>query len=412
MDSVRALISVLLMLSVSTAYGQTYPECSQDHPGRQHRLESLAKNGDSRMAYSAAGHAVLYAVERYGLKDFVTKAETDAAMSRMYDFLKWKLVSPTAVATTWASNGYQHFDRAYVDEAAAALLGCMKGTGTAPLFVMPDWMIQFIVMSSSGTPDKALIAQALEKYGIPVPLRDELADKIMTQVLTKTFQAIAAVSALMPRQYDIDNRLIDLAVQGKKAQKSGQLAAAGAKAGGGKGGGLPTTKTATGSGGNAAAYEARIRELEAMVQDLQKTVADLEARLANPAKEAPAEAKPSGEAPAKETARDLGPTDIAYMDVDLKLTPPEGGRATVEVNGSAVGTHSQYADIRLNDLLRPGYRNQVKVTFTAPAARKAAGQMHVMARVKPESGWTTIHSFTPKEDQLNDTFDVPFRSTP
>lgn len=167
---------------------------------------------------------------------------------------------------------------------------------------------------------------------------------------------------------------------------------------------MPGATTPTG----AAAYEARIRELEARVQDLQKTVAILEGRLADAAKSAPG----AGVGAPAQAAAELLPTDIAYRDVDLKVTPPEGGRATIEVNGTVVGTHSKYADVRLNDQLRPGHRNQVKVTFTAAAAGKAAGELQVVARVKPESGWTTIHSFSATEDQREDTFSVPFRSAP
>src|SRR4051795_7224283 len=77
---------------------QTYPPCSQDHPGHEHRAESLIKNGDASMARSAGGHAVLYAIERYGLSGYITSAEKDAAIGKMYDFLKWKMYSPANVA--------------------------------------------------------------------------------------------------------------------------------------------------------------------------------------------------------------------------------------------------------------------------------------------------------------------------
>jgi hypothetical protein len=89
-------------------------------------MESLAKHGDARMGMSAAGHAALYAIQRFHLEDFkVSQADIDRAQKEVYEFLKWKLGSATAVAAQFVSAGYQHFDRAYSDEAAAALLGAI-----------------------------------------------------------------------------------------------------------------------------------------------------------------------------------------------------------------------------------------------------------------------------------------------
>ncbi len=121
-----SFMSIALGWAVTFGVGParaTYPSCPQAHPGHEHRLESLVKNGDSKMVRSAAGHAVTYAVIRYGIKDIVTEADKTRAAGEMYNFICWKLGSPSAAAAQWLTAGYQHFDRAYVDEAAAALLG-------------------------------------------------------------------------------------------------------------------------------------------------------------------------------------------------------------------------------------------------------------------------------------------------
>lgn len=116
------LVAALALFAVVSAAEAQYPKCSQPHVGKQHRAESLAKRGDARMAKSAAGHAVRYAIERYGLKDIVTNADIAHADREMYDFLSWKLGNPSLVAAQWLTAGYQHFD-SHADEAAAALLG-------------------------------------------------------------------------------------------------------------------------------------------------------------------------------------------------------------------------------------------------------------------------------------------------
>lgn len=100
-----------------------YPPCPQKHVGRQHRAESLAKRGDSRMVHSAVGHTLDYAVIRYGISDIVNPADKARATAELYDFLCWKMGSTSAVAAQWLTAGYEHYDRGYVDEAAFALLG-------------------------------------------------------------------------------------------------------------------------------------------------------------------------------------------------------------------------------------------------------------------------------------------------
>jgi hypothetical protein len=101
---------------------KTYPHCTRKHPGRQHRAESLVKQGDSRMALSAARHTVRYAIDRYGIQDIVTEADIDRADDDVYRFYSWKLGNPALVAAQWLTAGYQHFD-SHADEAAASLLG-------------------------------------------------------------------------------------------------------------------------------------------------------------------------------------------------------------------------------------------------------------------------------------------------
>jgi hypothetical protein len=115
------LIGVLATFLLALA-PPPYPKCNRRHPGRQHRMESLAKQGDSRMGLSAAGHSVRYAIHRYSISDIVTEADIARADKDMYEFLKWKTGSASLLAAQWLTAGYQHYD-SHADEAAASLLG-------------------------------------------------------------------------------------------------------------------------------------------------------------------------------------------------------------------------------------------------------------------------------------------------
>jgi len=97
--------------------------CNRGHPGRTDRTLYAAQNGDATTAKRVARHVTRYAVRRYHMEGLVTDAQISAADDKVYNFLKWKLGGPTPVAVTWVSHGFAHFDRAYVDEAAAVLLG-------------------------------------------------------------------------------------------------------------------------------------------------------------------------------------------------------------------------------------------------------------------------------------------------
>lgn len=152
--NLKGAIGAIGMLMGLSANGPTYPPCPFGHASYQHRLESLAKNGDSEMARSAARHAVRYAIVRYGIKDIVTDADIAKADGEMYDYLSWKLGNPAAVAAQWLTAGYQHFDHS-ADEAAAALLGYeLPGPGAQVRFPkeLTDWLkAQVDTLGSSDT---------------------------------------------------------------------------------------------------------------------------------------------------------------------------------------------------------------------------------------------------------------------
>lgn len=253
-----------------TAPPPEYPKCSQTHAGRQNRVEMVYKNGDSRMTDSVAGHITLYAVERYGLEDLVTEADIKAARKRMYDFLKWKFYSPSGVMTEFVANGYQHFDKGYVDEAAASLLGILEIKESKPWFVMPPWIIRYIASTMSESPSQAAVSTVLRNLGIPSPYQDDWAKKVYEQIVAKSLDTVATVEDLMPRNFDIDNRAVELAIASRKQA----MAEADDN--------LPVPGRSGELGGKSAqpdsASAARLADLERRLAELEKRMAAVEAR--------------------------------------------------------------------------------------------------------------------------------------
>src|SRR5689334_9156914 len=106
--------------------------CTQDHPGESERSRDVVMKGDSHMSKAVSTHVVKYAIQRFRLDSYVTPADIARAENEMYSFLKWKLGNPTAIAGQFVTAGYQHFDRAFSYEAAAALVGSSLPQETKP----------------------------------------------------------------------------------------------------------------------------------------------------------------------------------------------------------------------------------------------------------------------------------------
>lgn len=222
----NACLALFAFLQFTPAHGaQALPKCSQDHPGQQHRRESLLKRGDSRMTFSAAGHATKFAVERFRLQDLVTEADIERVSKQMYDFLVWKLGSPTAAASQWLTAGYQHFDKGYSDEAAGMLLGVIDFQKKDPELKLPKWMQDYIKAKVAESGEG--IATALTAYGVPEPLAKllgGLAEKELAKIADRN-----TVGVFMPKSFDVDNRLVDAAIAARRsASRSGSPAASGA----------------------------------------------------------------------------------------------------------------------------------------------------------------------------------------
>ena len=87
------------------------------------RAKYALTKGDVKVARNVAARTTAHAVKRFNLRGLVSAQKINSTKGHMYDFLKWKLGSPSAVAAQWVTANYRHFEKAYSDEAAGIMLG-------------------------------------------------------------------------------------------------------------------------------------------------------------------------------------------------------------------------------------------------------------------------------------------------
>jgi hypothetical protein len=223
----RTLITTALAtLTLCLAARADRPDCDQNHPNHQNRLEDSIKKGDAEIAKKVAKHVVKYAIQRYALDGIVTEAEIDNAKDRMYSFLKWKLGSPSAVCGQWVSAGYGHFDKAYSDEAGALLIGIFRFADKEPEILVPDWL-QKALVAQAGSSGPA-IAAVLTTYGVPEVVAKPIGDKIAAELAKATERN--TVGYYLPKEFDYDNKLLNAAVTARRAYEEARKAEAKKKA--------------------------------------------------------------------------------------------------------------------------------------------------------------------------------------
>jgi hypothetical protein len=191
------------------------PKCKQDHPGRTDRAMALAKNGDSKSLKKVAKHTVKYALKRYAIEDLVSETDIERAEKQLYRLLDWKLGSVSAAAAQWVSAGYQHFDKAYVDEAAGLLLGVLEFDNKEPDLKVPTWLQDYLKgkVSESG---EAISMYMQNQWGVPKPVADVIGNKVEAELMKATERNIVGYN--IPKKFDIDNRLVEGAIEARRAR--------------------------------------------------------------------------------------------------------------------------------------------------------------------------------------------------
>ena len=178
------------------------------HPGRALRVKQCLR-GDSRTTRSVAGHTTAFAIERFKIGDLVANGDVERAQREMYDLLKWKLGNPTAVCVTYVAHGYRHFERAYSDEAAAALLGfdLPNERGGRASFQLPPELVNLnLRLEQAMIPAAVAVLQAL--YGIPAAVGKPL----LELYIREKHEFIGRLGINIPKRYDFPNGLVTMTI--------------------------------------------------------------------------------------------------------------------------------------------------------------------------------------------------------
>jgi hypothetical protein len=197
------LLPGLLVVSVVPAMAQKW-KIKDPIKSAERTMESVTE-GDTKKSKEIVSHTIGYAIDHYKLKDIISKADIDRAHGDLYDFLKWEMGSPTAIAGLYTTAGYEHFERRFGDEAAASLMGVdHPGENGKPDIVLPKTVATLFkaLVDSLGA---QAAAQLQQQYGLPPAVSRE----VVGMLTGAGKQAIDHLGFNMPKSWDIDNRLVD-----------------------------------------------------------------------------------------------------------------------------------------------------------------------------------------------------------
>src|SRR6267143_6035201 len=209
--SCTVAISVICVLAaVSSATAQSL---KIKNPAKAlERSVQAYTEGDSKISMDVVHRTTSYAIDRYKLKDLVKDADIKHAHKELYEFLKWKLGSPTAIAAQYAGAGYSHFQKAYSDEAAAALMGAELPGDGSPGMTLPKTVTEHLKALLTNGIDRA--SADLQQRGIP----PEVSKLVLNQLAQAGGKSIDRIGFNMPKNWDIDNRLVETLIEARRKQ--------------------------------------------------------------------------------------------------------------------------------------------------------------------------------------------------
>lgn len=387
-----------LTFFASDAWAQDRPACHQDHPNGARRRESLLKAGDAKMAHKAAGHTVIYAVHRYGLQEFFGDAEIAAAADEMYGFLKWKLGSPLLVATQWGTGGYQHFDKTYVDEAAAILLGVVDFEDVEPELKIPPFLQDWLQTQVGKTSDAVSVALVAE--GVP-PIIAEQLGRLAEQALQGLYDR-NKVGVFLPKSYDVDNRLVETAVLAKRGvfrPEKLRETGAGLPAPGGYGTRGADGATAPGAPGSGRASDPvphpspvdapELEALEARIAELEARVAELERRLSTTV-------GVGGPGGSEVTGRGYEGITLQYYSIS------GAAEIQVAVNDLLVGIYTENNTLDLTPYLVGGRMNKISYVAT-----DGSGKITINGRLAGVDQNMKLYDVSLSQERSSDGITIP-----
>jgi hypothetical protein len=153
---------------------------------------------------------VKHALKRFDIADLVDEKKTKKARKEVYEFLKWKLGSPTAICAQYITAGQKHFNKGYSDEAAAALLGTQLPGDNSVEMKLPTAFTK--VLQGAVDVHGAGASAFLLTYGIP-PM---VSDLIIGKLTGAANKSIGRLGFNMPKKWDVDNKLVKAIIDSKR----------------------------------------------------------------------------------------------------------------------------------------------------------------------------------------------------
>jgi hypothetical protein len=142
----HAVVATVSILFLALFFTQTFQIAFVD---KTERAAKCVTNGDAKVSKSIAKKVVKHAMKKYEIDDLVNDESRKKARKQVYAFLKWKLGNPSAICAQYVTAGQKHFNKAYRDEAAAALLGFNLPNEKAgrATFQLPPELVDFWIMT-------------------------------------------------------------------------------------------------------------------------------------------------------------------------------------------------------------------------------------------------------------------------
>jgi len=203
-------------------FHKTLKEITKD-PGR---VAECAK-GDTKVVRKIVSGTIKHAKEKYKITSVVDANDEKRSDKEMYDFLKWKIGSPSAVCGQYITGGQKHFNRGYGDEAAASLLGMeLPGSGQAKFPKRISDQLKAQIKSCADQVAGAVAGKApASQAPASQPATDKLTAQAMEKISASCKQQVDKLRQQLEKDYSIPPELQDMAIK-----KISEAAVAGTKA--------------------------------------------------------------------------------------------------------------------------------------------------------------------------------------
>ena len=223
---VGAIFSLQMLIGVAPAeakFHKTLQEVAKD-PGRA----AECAGGDTKVVRKIVSGTINHAKEKYKIASLVDANDEKRSEKEMYDFLNWKLGSPSAVCGQYITGGQKHFNRGYGDEAAASLLGMELPGGGRTEFKLPKRISDQLKAQIKSCADQVAGSVAGKAPASPAPASRSVEGKLTAQAMEKVSAACQAQVAKLRKE--LENYPIFPELQDEAIKRIAEASIAGTKA--------------------------------------------------------------------------------------------------------------------------------------------------------------------------------------